>query len=208
MILRPRAIIFDLGKVLCSFDWKRSMARLGKEIPQLDCEVFVEWLLSPEGPHDAYCRGELDEQGLLDALHRRIDPRGHLEDDWLIELWNDMFEPMEDTLAIVDDLRGRVHLGLVSNTNQLHFQHLDRMLDLHARFDSITLSYQEGILKPDRAIFETVLRKAKVHPEEAVFTDDLPEHVEVANRLGIRSLLFRDAESLRGELSRMGAFAD
>jgi len=205
---RISAILFDLGNVLCTFDWQKSMLRLCERVPQLDSDGFVTWLLSQEGPHDPYCRGEIDEQGLLDNLHRRIDPRGHLEDAWLIELWNDMFEPLEDSLAIVDELRGRVRLGLISNTNALHFQHLDRLLDLHSRFDSITLSYQEGVLKPDRAIFETALQRARVHPEETVYTDDLAEHVEAAGRLGIRSLLFTDPLSLRGELGRMGAFAE
>lgn len=208
MILRPRAVLFDLGNVLCSFDWRRSMRRLGERVPRLDSDAFVDWMLSPEGPHDPYCRGEIDELELLETLHRRIDPRGQLEDAWLLELWNDMFDPIEGTLAIVDDLRGRVRLGLVSNTNALHFQHLDRMLDLNRRFDALTLSHQEGVLKPHPAIFEAALRKARAHPEEAVYVDDLPEHVEAANRLGIRSLVFHDADTLRGELERMGAFTD
>jgi HAD superfamily hydrolase (TIGR01509 family) len=205
---RPLAVLFDLGKVLCAFDWQRSMTRLQQHIPNLDTDAFVEWLLSPEGPHDAYCRGEIDERYLLDNIHRRIDPREQIEDSWLVELWNDMFTPLPDSLDIVDDLRGRVRLGLISNTNALHFQHLDRMLDLSSRFDDLTLSFQEGVLKPQRTIFEAALGRARIRPEEGLFIDDLPEHVAAASRLGIRSLLFTDAQTLRGELSRMGAFSD
>jgi len=205
---RPIAILFDLGNVLCEFDWQRSMRRLQERIPNLDTDAFVEWLLSPEGPHDPLCRGEIDERYLLDNIHRRIDPREQLDDTWLVQLWNDMFEPIEESLAIVDELRGLVRLGLISNTNSLHFQHLDRMLDLNSRFDSVTLSYQEGMLKPEPGIFELALVRARVRPEEAIFIDDLPAHVDAANRLGIRSLLFSDAQSLRGELTRMGAFTN
>jgi HAD superfamily hydrolase (TIGR01509 family) len=184
------------------------MSRLRERIPNLDSDAFVDWLLSPEGPHDPYCRGEIDERYLLDNIHRRIDPREQLDDTWLVELWNDMFEPIEDSLAIVDELKGRLRLGLISNTNALHYQHLDRMLDLGSRFDSVTLSFREGVLKPQRAIFEAALRQARVDPSEAIFIDDLPEHVAAAKQLGIRSLLFSDALSVRGELSRMGAFSD
>ncbi len=201
-----RAVFFDLGQVLCSYDWEVGMRRLKERMPTLDTDAFVQWLLSPEGPHDAYCRGQFDDFHLLDAIHRRIDPHRELADAWILEQWNGIFEALDDSLRLVDELRavGGLHLGLISNTNPQHYRRLERDLSLRDRFDSITLSFELGVLKPDVAIYRAALEKAAVAPEEAFFTDDLPEHVEAARKSGMRGMVFTGAKELRRALIAEG----
>ncbi len=206
MKIAPSAVFFDLGNVLCAYDWHLSMRNLRERLPGLDTDDFVDWLLSPEGLHDAYCRGEIDDFHLLQDIHHRIDPKGELPDEWILRQWNGIFQPLQDSLALVDELGalGSLHLGLISNTNRQHFHQLDRSLSLRDRFDSITLSFEVGVLKPDASIYRAALQKAHVAPEEAFFTDDLPRHVEGARRVGLRAEVFVSAEELRQALRREG----
>lgn len=204
----PRAILFDLGNVLCSFDWEASVERLADRLAGTGAAEIVRWLLGPHGPHDPYCRGQIDDRMLLQALHDRWDPDRRLADAWLRELWCDMFTPLPEVLGLIDRLRGQAHLGLVSNTNPMHFEHLDRLLRLQDRFDALTLSHQVGALKPDRRMFEHALAAAGAAPGQALFIDDVAPFVAAARLRGLRGHVFVGAQPLRWELLRQGLDVD
>ena len=204
----PRAVLFDLGNVLCTFDWHASAERLAARLDGIPASQIVAWLLGPTGPHDPYCRGEIDDRRLLEALHARLDPGRTLDDSWLRALWCDMFTPLPEMLALVDRLRGQTHLGLVSNTNSMHFEQLDRQLRLRERFDALTLSYRVGALKPDRRMFDSALAQAGVPSGEAFFVDDVPEFVVAARGLGLRAHVFDGAHPLRARLRQLGLALD
>jgi len=92
----------------------------------------------------------------------------------------------------------------VSNTNRLHFEHLDRQMRLRARFDHVTVSHEVGVMKPAPRIFEDALQGVGVRAEQAWFTDDLQENLDGARALGIRTHLFTSVGSLRDELRELG----
>lgn len=205
---RPEALLFDLGRVLVGYDWRDSLRHLATRVSAdrdpVRAEDVVAWMLGPEGPHDDYCRGRIDDRQLLDAIHERFDPRRRLDDAWIVDLWCDMFEPWPEALAVVDSLRGRVPLGLVSNTNSLHFEHLDARLALRERFDHLSLSHEVGALKPHPALYRDALGALDVPAASAWFTDDLPENVEGARALGLRAERFTNVPQLRRQLRHLG----
>ena len=55
-------------------------------------------------------------------------------------------------------------------------------------FDALYLSYEMGIMKPERRIFEMMLQGENAKPEETVFIDDSAHNTEVAASLGIHVL--------------------
>ena len=55
-------------------------------------------------------------------------------------------------------------------------------------FDALYLSYEMGIMKPERRIFEMMLKGEDAKPEETVFIDDSAHNVEAAAALGIHVL--------------------
>lgn len=205
---RPRALLFDLGRVLVGYDWTASLQRLADRLTEdgqpTSANEIVAWMLGMYGPHDPYCLGRIDDRDLLDAIHVRFDPAMVIEDDWLLEIWNDMFTPWPDAIALLDRLRGQAPLALVSNTNPQHFEHLDRELALRERFDHISASYEVGALKPSPAIFRDALEGLGVEAGDAWFTDDLEENLAGARELGIRTHHFRSIEGLASELRARG----
>ncbi len=70
-------------------------------------------------------------------------------------------------------------------------------------FDSVTISAEEGVMKPDPRIFEIALARAGVLPEEAVFVDDFAANVEGARRVGLRAIHFRSTAQALAELARL-----
>mgnify|MGYP006290829567 FL=1 len=205
---RPRALLFDLGRVLVGYDWTASLQRLADRLEEdghpTSADEIAAWMLGAFGPHDPYCLGRIDDRDLLDAIHVRFDPAMTIEDDWLLEIWCDMFEPWPDALAVIDRLRGQVPLALVSNTNPLHFEHLDRAMRLRERFDHVSTSHEVGAMKPSPAIFRDALEGVGCEAADAWFTDDLEENLEGARALGLHTHRFVSVARLREELESLG----
>jgi putative hydrolase of the HAD superfamily len=102
-------------------------------------------------------------------------------------------------LDLIRQLHGRYKLAVLSNSPPGLAQWLAdwEILDL---FDVVVCSGDEGVVKPDPVIFELTLERLDVVPEEAVFIDDYPGHVEAARALGLHGILFTTVEALADEL--------
>jgi len=70
-------------------------------------------------------------------------------------------------------------------------------------FDEIFISAEMGVAKPDAHIYEMVLEKLGVVPEECVFVDDFIENIEAARKLGMISIHFQDVAVAMVELKRL-----
>ena len=58
--------------------------------------------------------------------------------------------------------------------------------------------------KPDAAIFRLALDIAQVQASQAVFIDNTPMFVQIAEELGIQSIIHTDCRSTRAGLSALG----
>lgn len=101
----------------------------------------------------------------------------------------------EGVLDLVRRLHGHYKLAILSNSPPRLSKWLAdwQILDL---FDVVVCSGEEGVAKPDRAIFDLTLARLGVAPEEAVFIDDSPGHVAAARALGIHGIHFTTAGAL------------
>ena len=106
----------------------------------------------------------------------------------------------EGVLDLIHELHGQYKLAILSNSPPRLTKWLADwgILDL---FDVVVCSGDEGVAKPDPAIFELTLERLGVVAGEAVFIDDSPGHVEAARASGLRAIHFVTAEALRSELN-------
>jgi len=108
----------------------------------------------------------------------------------------------EGVLALIRQLHGRYKLAVLSNAPPRLTKWLADWDILHL-FDVIVCSGEEGIVKPDPAIYELTLARLGVEPGEAIFVDDSPGHVEAARALGLHGIHFTTAPALADELSAL-----
>jgi HAD superfamily hydrolase (TIGR01509 family) len=100
----------------------------------------------------------------------------------------------------VEKLAGRVKLGLVSNTNAVHARFCRERLPVLARFDTLMMSHEVGLVKPDPAIYRTALDRLGAVPERSVFFDDIPAYVQAARSLGMHAEVFTTAAAFERDL--------
>ena len=94
----------------------------------------------------------------------------------------------DDAAPLLQKLRGRYRLGVISDT----WPSIWRMLDyggLTGYFDSFTFSCFVGACKPDRRIYEDALSKLGLPAEQTIFIDDFERNLDGAAVLGINPVL-------------------
>jgi HAD superfamily hydrolase (TIGR01509 family) len=97
------------------------------------------------------------------------------------------FNVYADVLSTLQILQQSCSLGIISNAWP-YLEGLLNLLGLTQYFDSLTISAQVGLIKPNPAIFQLALRSLHIAAHEAIFVDDLPENVIAAETMGLRSL--------------------
>ena len=65
------------------------------------------------------------------------------------------------------------------------------------------ISGEEKVLKPNAEIYEILLRRFNIKPEESVFIDDNVNNISVGEAVGIQGVIFKDTEQLKMDLERL-----
>lgn len=77
-------------------------------------------------------------------------------------------------------------------------------LDFLPFTDGGILSYREKVIKPDPAIYQLLMERYHLTPEECVFLDDLQQNLEGASAFGIHTILFQNQKQAKEELRLLG----
>ena len=119
------------------------------------------------------------------------------------ELFAKHFNPRLDqnVVAILKQLRNRARVVCGTNTFDPHYDYLAPR-GYYDLFDAVYASNKMGVSKPHPDFYRRILTAEGVTPEDAVFIDDAEVNVRAAEKLGIRSILFKDATGLRSEIDR------
>jgi putative hydrolase of the HAD superfamily len=196
-----KTIIFDLGKVIIPFDFKRGYDRMApfcgyapEQIPEKirSCDLVTR-----------FESGHLEPEVFVRELSSLLGLSIEYSD--FCEIWSAIFLP--DTLipeSLLERLKERYRLVLLSNTNAIHWDMVSRRYPLLRHFDEHVLSYRVKALKPDPRIYEAAIRAAECRPEECFFTDDIPAYIDAARSHGIDAVQFHSREQIEGELKKRG----
>ena len=99
-------------------------------------------------------------------------------------------------------LKKKYNVYLLSNVGQ---QDLDRIRDrkFMTVSDGGVFSCEEGCVKPDRIIYEKLIEKYEIVPEETVFIDDGAANVKTARKLGFHAVRYVTERRTESEVCRI-----
>jgi 2-haloacid dehalogenase len=186
------AVVFDLGGVL--LDWDPTYVLERSQILALDI---------------AGVQRELDLGTPLEQVraqwHARFPTKVATIDHYLDNWHHTLPGPIDDTVAVLDELhRAGVRLFALSNfSGDLFRQHRPRFAFLE-RFDGLLISGDEGLVKPDPAIYGLLIERFSLDPPVTVFVDDRADNVVGARNAGLHAVQFRSAAQLRADLALLG----
>jgi putative hydrolase of the HAD superfamily len=196
-----KAILFDLGKVLINFDFKRGYRALEGLCPYPAAEIPTR--LAPTGLVERFETGLVEPRAFVAEFSRVLSL--NLEYGDFCQIWSSIFTEVLIPEDMLEALATRYRLVLVSNTNALHFEMLRRNYGhLLRHFHHLVLSYEVGAMKPRPEIFQAAVERAGCRPEECFYTDDIAAFVEGARSLGIDAVQFESREQLEREMEARG----
>jgi putative hydrolase of the HAD superfamily len=115
-------------------------------------------------------------------------------------------KPYTKMLGLVAQLKAQHGLKVVVISNESREVNAFRIrtFRLDRLVDTFISSCFVGMRKPDVEIFRLALDLAQAMPERSVFIDNTPMFVQVAQRMGIRSILHVDYQSTSTKLNSIG----
>lgn len=200
--VRPaiRGIIFDYGGVIHSFDYG-GFFRIFRNRTDRKVEEMGSLVDGSDLPW-RYESGEISSGEFFRGISALCGLRATEEE--FLAAFVAIFTPIETTIGLIRDLSRSYRLGLLSNTNEWHFEHHIRVQDFFPLFDAVTLSYQVRAMKPAGEIYRDALRKIGLSPQECVFIDDREENVEGARRMNIHAIRYAGHDALLSSLAQRG----
>lgn len=185
-----RAVAFDIGGVL-EVPTDTDLEGRWEQLLGLRPGEFFQRLRQSGLGRDANL-GRCSEAEFARALGRLYGLEQPATDELLAELWDwYVGELNTEMAAYFRRLRPRYRTAILSNAAEGGRREEDRRYGFATMADVLVYSYEVGIEKPDRRIYEITCRRLGVHPSEVVFLDDLEANVVTASRLGMRAVLFQ-----------------
>lgn len=186
-------IIFDLGGVILNIDYSILITAFGK----LGLENFEEHYskAQQEKFFDLYEKGLISSEEFTSRLKNHC--KAGTTDKDVADAWNSMLLDLpQKRMDLLNKLNKTHRTFLLSNTNDIHMTWIHNYLqkifgiaDFSGCFEKVYLSFLLNTRKPEAEIFELVLRENNLIPEETLFIDDSPQHLEGAGKLGIQTYL-------------------
>lgn len=112
-------------------------------------------------------------------------------------------KPNEPLLDFVAELHANYKTAVLSNVNKGVLEHKLPAEVLTSHFDTLVLSGELGVAKPDPRIYHIAAEKLGVGLEECVFIDDKEAFCEAARAVGMRAVCYKHFEQARGDLERI-----
>ena len=196
------AVLFDFGNVLYTFDYGRFF-RAAASYSTLSSVQIEQVVFGGNDPVTRrYETGRMGSDEFLTLLRReaRID----LPADRLRDLFTDIYTPNDPVISLALDLSQRIPIGLVSNTNEIHFESFMKHTPAVSACSAVGLSYRVGAMKPADIIFQSVLDALGCAPEDCVYIDDIAEYVTAARKAGFSAIQYLPGVDLRSSLIEMG----
>jgi 2-haloacid dehalogenase len=198
---RLTTVVFDLGGVLIDWDPRHLYRQLFTDPGEM--EDFLARVCTPDW-HRAHDLGE-DITESCRRLARRYPGRRDM-----IMAWADRCEEMaagqfDETVGVLREVKeAGLRCLALSNMEPATFATRRARFGFMDWFDGFVISGIEGVAKPDRRIFQILLRRYRLEPAATVFIDDSPANVEAARGLGMTALRYTSAGRLRGQLRSLG----
>lgn len=179
-------IVFDLGGVV----FARNMKECTEEFIQ-----FFSFVRGPKMPlfWEEYDRGTWSLEKVVAYMAKE---RGCTEEYCrkTIQEAIDLQRAVKPTEQLIGDLKKAGYKLYVLSNMSKEFISFLRKIPVYRNFDGEVVSCEELTVKPEPKIYEILLQRYGLNPQETLFIDDRQSNVDAAEQMGIHGFKF-DAHS-------------
>lgn len=192
-----RNVVFDVGNVLLSYDWKGMMVDYGLTSDQ--AEDFYDMMF-----HDPlWLEFDLENWTYDEVAAKFIQKNpAHAEEIRYFLFHKELMPiPRPDVYVRVQRLiEHGIRVYLLSNYSSVLFAEHTKHIPFMDQLAGQMVSYEIHIGKPDHRIYEALYRKTGIDPAESLFFDDRLENVQGAKETGMDGVTVTSEDELIREL--------
>lgn len=198
---RVKAILFDLGKVIVNYDvglLEDGYSAYGS-VPK---GVMNDYIMKSD-IGKSYMEGRINSSKFFYKTYRYFKLRIKYAEFY--QVWNSIFSPYPEVEGIIRGIRRiypDVRLILVSDTNEAHFEFIQKEYSVLGLMDHRVLSYKVGRMKPHPDVFKEAIRLAGAAAKEILYVDDRFDLIEAARTMGLCAYQFMGHVQLRDQLKK------
>ncbi len=190
-------IIFDLGNVLIEFNPEKFIKN---NIEERDREkvlkiIFLgaEWLKLD--------RGTLSYEEAISIFSEKLPKYKESIESFFNKNILECLTPMEENIKVMKKLKkDGYNLYILSNFHKPAFDYINKNWDFFKEFNGATVSSYCKLLKPEKEIYQEIIRKFNLIPEETLFIDDTLVNIEMCEIFGIRGLHLKKEDELNRKI--------
>lgn len=201
MYTNVKNILFDFGGVIVNLNKQNAINRF-KEIGLSNIEDYLNEFRQ-SGIFLEYEEGKLNAEQFYTEF-RKLAGNDNISGEDIDSAWMAFLLDIPDyKFELLKELRKKYNVYLLSNTNPsiAKWAHTSDFspegLPIDAYFDKCYLSFEVGCAKPDKEIYEYIIKDSGIKPEETLFFDDGKANIEAASALGFQVYLTDQSEDLR-----------
>ena len=186
-----KAIIFDCFGVLTEDSWHVFRTGL-PDGPKQTCQDLMQQYSSGFLNRDEFLKGVSLQTGKsLEEISTILSSKHHKN---------------TQLLDYISSLKKQYKISILSNIANNWIR--DELLSSNDQslFDDMLFSFEVGITKPDKRIFELACQRLGVRPDEAVLVDDIESYCLAAKEFGMKAIVYKGFEDMKDQL--VGALAD
>lgn len=211
VFLKPMAkyknLVFDIGNVIVDIDYEVTVAEFQK-LATVDFSKILSFS-KQTSLFDWLETGKVTVAKFREELKKDLRP--DITDNEIDLAWNSIL--ISYPAAKIDLLRGlknRYRTFALSNINELHVNAINEAArnlfgekDFGSLFHKAYYSNEVGYRKPDKEIYEYVMKKEQLVPAETFFVDDKEENVATAKSLGWQAFQLKERDKLHELLASL-----
>ena len=152
---------------------------------------------------DEFHKGLMSEETFWREIARKLGkPMPEAPSLWY-QAFKSAYVPKREMFSLVSSLHSKEYkTALLSNTElpAVEFFH-ELGYDM---FDVLVFSCEEGVMKPERRIYDLTLERLDSRAERSVFIDDRPDYIQGAEDVGIHTILFESIAQVKDGLTKLG----
>lgn len=183
-------IILDLGGVIINLNQSKTQESFQQLFPDNFNQISTQLIAS-----NFFEDFEIGKISNNEFIHQFQQIDKNVSSKQIIQAWNCMLLDIpKERIELIKKLGKQYNVFLLSNTNDIHYKFINEyakkkfdITDFSVLFDKVYLSHYIKLRKPNKEIFQYVLKDAKINPSETLFIDDSLEHINSSKSLGIQA---------------------